>query len=147
MRTKTPRRATHNRAPVASAMSGAPQDAIKIEFANRLQRQMVDRGWNQSEMARQAALHMPNGKFGRDNVSNYVRALSLPGPVHLRALSQALRCKPDELLPDRGIPRADDRAPPFDIRDTGDGRVWLRINQAVDKGVALKIMKILMEPE
>jgi transcriptional regulator with XRE-family HTH domain len=122
---------------------GAPRDAVKIEFARRLQAAMVEKGWNQSELARQAAKFTGDGKFPRDNVSSYCRGLSLPGPNHLHALSQALRKTPTDLVPSRGVPTIEDRLPPLDVRDVGDGMAWLKINQSVPWSTALKIMEML----
>jgi hypothetical protein len=33
----------------------APPDAVRAEFARRLQRAMIDKNWSQSELARRAA--------------------------------------------------------------------------------------------
>lgn len=107
---------------------GAPKDAVKREFAKRLQNAITARGWNQSELSRNAAKHMPDGKFGRDNVSNYVRGRVLPGPPHLNALAKALKVTPDDLLPSRYTKSVDDDNPPVDIKETEDGRAWLRVN-------------------
>lgn len=120
-----------------------PRDAALVEFSKRLQTAVAEKGWNASELARQASLHMPGGKMPRDNVSNYLRARSLPGPVRLHALCQALHCKPDELLPSRGIPAAGQDNPPVDLRAMSDGKVWLRINQAVGWEQAIKVIELL----
>lgn len=132
-----------NRKPDDRALpTGAPKDAVKAEFARRLQHKMAEKGWTQSEMARQAEYHLPRGqKFGRDNISGYVRGLSLPGPVMLGALCQALGCQPQDLL--LAAPSVDTRNPPLEVKDAGDGRAWVRINQAVDWQIALKIMELL----
>lgn len=129
--TKIKKPAFHNAAP-QGLPQGAPPEAVKTEFARRVQAAMVNKGWNQSELARRAALHMPDKKFGRDNVSNYIRGTSMPGPTHLNALARALGVQAKELVPARGMPSADDKAPPLDVKDLTDGRAWLRVNQAVD---------------
>lgn len=135
----------YNREPTGDLPANAPKDAVKAEFARRLQQSMVKKGWNQSELARRAAEYTNDGVFGRDNVSLYIRGLVLPGPVHLHALSKALSVKPDELLPTRGAPSADERVPPLDVRDAGNGQAWLRVNMAVSWAVALEVMKLLKE--
>ncbi len=122
---------------------GAPVEAVKIEFAHRLQQAMIKKGWNQSELARQAQLHLPGGRLGRDNVSTYIRGSVLPGPNNLHALATALGVKVDDLLPSRGVPSAADKSPPLDYRDLGDGNVWLKINQAIPRRLALRIMNML----
>lgn len=133
----------HNKMPLGDLPANAPKDAVKAEFARRLQAAMIRKGWNQSELARRAGEYMTEGTFGRDNVSLYIRGVVMPGPVHLHALSRALSVRPDELLPSRGAPSADDRVPPLDIRDAGDGKAWLRVNMAVAWPVALEVMKLL----
>jgi len=51
--------------------------------------------------------------------------------------------KVEELLPSKAMPSIDQVIPAMDIRDIGKGMAWLRINQAVDWDVALKIMAML----
>ena len=76
---------------------GAPIDQVKIDFANRLQKAMVAKGYNQSELARRTADYMPEDpetgkrkRFGRDNISTYIRGLALPQPATLAALAKAV---------------------------------------------------------
>lgn len=137
-------RAYYNSAPSASISPLAPRDAVKAEFAKRLQRAFVAKGWNQSELARRAEDQLPPGEsFGRYNISTYIRGKSLPGPTHLKALCDALGCAPEDLLPARGVQSAGADVPPLDVRDIGDGTVWLRVNQAVPWSDAIKVMQIL----
>lgn len=136
-----PRRDYVNPAP-GNIPAGAPKDAVKVEFAKRLQNAIIDKGWSQSDLARRASKHMPEGKsIGRDLVSNWIRGLSLPRPHHLKALAKALGMDQKELLP--SSPSVGAAAPSFDIRQIEDGLVWLRINQATDYETALKIMGLL----
>ena len=128
-------------------------DYVKIEFAKRLQSYMLDFGWNQSELARQAAKHMPDGKFGRDNVSGYMRAKFLPTPTHLTALCKALSTPkqpvdPRDLVPSRGMPTVDEKLPPrMRIEGLEPGRVMVRINMVLDELVALQIQEIIAKSE
>lgn len=105
---------------------------------------MRKKGWNQSELARQADKHMPAGKqFGRDSVSNYVRGHNFPTPINLEALCKALDTKPEDLIPAQMFLRAKEDMPPLDVRGLGDGSAWLRVNQRVTMDVALKILELL----
>lgn len=142
---KTPKPpAYHNPPPTNVNSALLPKEAVKAEFARKLQHAFTAKGWTQSELARQAEAKLPKGHtFGRYNVSTYVRGKSLPGPVHLKALCDALGVKPDELLPTRGVGQVGSEMPPLDVRDMADGNVWLRINQAVPWPIALKIMELL----
>jgi transcriptional regulator with XRE-family HTH domain len=138
------RRAYINPPPSGDIPANAPKDAVKVEFARRLQAAMIAKGWLQSELARHAEMHLPNKKrFGRDSISLYIRGKSLPGPLHLKALCTALGAKPEDLLPTRGVSAAGEAIPAFDVRDLSDGNVWLRINQAVPWPEAIKIMQLV----
>jgi transcriptional regulator with XRE-family HTH domain len=121
-----------------------PPDAALAEFASKLQELMLKKNWNQSDLARAAAKFMPDKKFNRDNISQYIRGLTFPYPLRLAALARALGVDPQELRP-RGtvVPGAGDRTPPLDVRALGDGKVWLRVNQAVDLQTAMKVLSIL----
>ncbi|MBM3530512.1 MAG: helix-turn-helix transcriptional regulator [Alphaproteobacteria bacterium] len=92
------KRPAHPEVDIPSTMS---PEAVRQEFARRLQRMMIAKGWNQSELARRAAPYMPDKAMVRDSISKYIRARSLPGPLALTALSKALGCQPDDLLPVR----------------------------------------------
>ncbi len=121
-----------------------PEQQFKQDFASRLAAFMLKKGWNQSELARQAALHMPSGQFNRDNISNYVKAKHTPGPVHTSALCKALRVEPIDLFPSGSSPVNDDAAPPLDLKDLGDGTVFVRINKRLPAAKALQILNVVM---
>lgn len=125
----------------------APKDAVKHEFARRLQAAMVAKGWTQSELARKAENHLPkNHKFGRDAISTYIRAKSLPGPVFLDALCKALGKKTEDLLPTTMMTPGNG-SPPLKVQDMNDGFAWLTINQQVSWDKAVKILEILRGPD
>ena len=120
---------------------GAPRDAIKVDFANRLQKAMHAKGWNQSELARRASAYLAKGDIGRDMISHYIRGVSIPRSAQMVAISKALGCSVDHLLP--SAPSATDKTPAMDMRQLEDGNVWLRINQATDLETGLKILVLL----
>ena len=123
--------------------SEAPRDALKSEFARRLQTKMLENGIRQSDLMRAMNVHLPkDSSLGRDNISKYLRGMNLPSPVYLTAMAKALGCKMDDLIPTAGLPQTGDSLA-FDMRQTNDGNVWLRINQAVPWTDALKIAAIL----
>lgn len=127
-------------------MAAIDRDAALRDFARRLESFMVKKGWNQSELARQAALHMPDGKLGRDNISSYCGARSFPGPIILNALCQALSCEPEELIPTKGdtLPRPSEAE--LDIRSTPDGEAVVHINRKLPWSKATKILEIIHAP-
>lgn len=150
--------------PPYAGHSEIPRAKARVEFAKRLYRAMVKRGWNQSELAREADRIVketnPEARIGRDKVSSYMRAQSLPKGAILEALAKAVKMKPEELLPDPGIDgrttrfgskshdaryETFDNAPPVEVRYQDDGNVWLRLNRPVDQETALKILHDLNE--
>jgi transcriptional regulator with XRE-family HTH domain len=86
--------------------------AVKNEFARRLEERRNAKGWNQSELARRATEHLPiaaegqklGHKIGRDQISHYSRGVSLPRPETLEAIAKALGCEPSDLLPPPYVP-------------------------------------------
>lgn len=137
----------HNAKPSKDLPDSAPRDAIKVEFANRLNAAMVKKGWTQSELARRASDHHPEKQIGRDSISVYMRGKALPSAAVLGALAASLGIEPSDLLPTRGVPTASQASPKLDVKDIGDGRVWLRINQEAPWPIALEIMKLLQSEE
>ena len=130
-----------------SASSGAPPEAIRMEFARRLQAALNERGWTQSELARRMAPLLKHSRLGRDNISKYVRGKVLPLPPALEAMAKALEIKTSELLPARASPSAGAEYPPMNVKDIGEGRVWLQINRSVTWGKGLEILRILQEED
>jgi transcriptional regulator with XRE-family HTH domain len=126
---------------------------IKAEFARRLQAAMIEKGWNQSELARRANEHLPKpargqarGKqIGRDSVSHYMRGRMIPLPAYLNAIAKALGVEPAALLPAR-TPQAASTAP-YEMKGLPDGRVYLRISRTLRQATAMKIMALLAEED
>ena len=135
-------RRTHHSSPT-NLSEDAPKDAVLVDFGRRLQRAMIEKGWNQSELARRATGHMANGEVTRDAISKYINGVTLPGPDRLQAIAKALHMQPADILPTRGITAGAEKSPALDVRDVGEGNVWLRVNQQVEWARALEIMKIL----
>jgi transcriptional regulator with XRE-family HTH domain len=122
---------------------GESQDPRLAVFAKRLLDARVKKGWNQSETARNAALHMPDKKFGRDNVSKYEMGKHLPTPLQLNALAKALGVAPDALVP--GNPGIADVMEPGmkpAFRTIDDDTVWVRINAQFPRKRGLEIFRL-----
>ena len=124
-------------------VSGAPPSAIRLDFARRLQNAMNDKGWTQAELARRVAPLLKESRIGRDNISKYVRGKVLPLPPALEAMAKVLGMESKDLLPSRGTQATAEEHSPLDVRDIGENRVWLRVNQAVDWPIALQILGLL----
>lgn len=115
-----------------------PRALTKQEFGRRLLRSILDRGWNQSELARQAGV-------GKDAISTYVNGRSFPDPGNLRKIAMALGVEPGSLLPNTIETAMDRELPAFEMKQAVGmpNRVWLRINRAVNFGTAAKIVELL----
>lgn len=127
-------------------MAAMDRDAALRDFASRLKKLMVKKGWNQSELARQAKLHMPDGRLGRDNISSYCGARSFPGPIILNALCQALHCEPEDLIPTKGDTLPTPSNTEIDITATPDGEAMVHINRKLPWPKVTKILEILHAP-
>jgi transcriptional regulator with XRE-family HTH domain len=115
-----------------------PKHLAKDEFARRLYKLMIDRGWRQSDLARHAGLP-------RNAISIYMRGVSLPNPESLKALAKAFEMEPGVLLPnytesaiERDNPELEFRVSPGDPKSA-----WLRINRLVKTSTAIKIMAMI----
>lgn len=118
-------------------------DALKREFAKRLQNFMIQKGWNQSDLARAAAKFTPDKKFNRDNISLYVRARQMPGPIFMQALLKALSVTREELIPHGAVATVDESAPPIAIKPVSSTMSHLQINMVVDTNLGLDIIALV----
>ena len=117
---------------------GRPAHLTKQEFGRRVYKMMTEKGWNQSELARQANLT-------RDAVSTYVNGRSLPDPRNAKKLADALGVTLEALLPNIAE-SAIDRDPPsmeLKVSALNPKVAWLRVNRLVETENAMKIMSIL----
>jgi transcriptional regulator with XRE-family HTH domain len=137
----------HHTPPLSGAVSAASPEAIRMEFARRLQAALNERGWTQSELARRMAPMLKDSRLGRDNISKYVRGKVLPLPRSLEAMAKVLEMKTSELLPARATPAAGAEYPPLSVKDVGEGRVWLQINSTVSWRKGLEILRIMREED
>lgn len=119
-----------------------PTNLTKHEFGKRLYRLMIGKGWTQSELSRRANIK-------RDNVSKYIRGVSLPGRTNVIALANALGAQPDDLLPDQAITAMDAENPSFEMKVLSEDmtKTRLRVNRIVSIDSALKIAEILKNDE
>lgn len=116
----------------------APKHLTKQAFGRRLYQLMLSRGWNQSELARQANLP-------RDSISTYVRGVALPTPKSLRALADALGMQATDLLPNAVENAIDDDFPSVEMRvsPAAPNAAWVRINRLVSLSTAVKVIELI----
>lgn len=117
---------------VANAVSDT-----KAEFAKRVYKRMMDKGWNQSQLARYSGLP-------RDSISVYVRGRSLPTPQSLQKLSTCLGCAPEDLLSTYAQAAAEIQPTRLELREIhGEpDYMWIKLNARFKKETALKILML-----
>ncbi|MBK3397641.1 MULTISPECIES: helix-turn-helix transcriptional regulator [Methylobacterium] len=120
------------------AASATPLDIVKEQFGRRLYELMLEKGWTQSEMGRQADIP-------RDGISSYVRGRALPTRQNLTRLARALSVPESDLLPSRIRNASDPDGSEVSVRISPDDptRAWLRVNQLVSREASTRIQEIL----
>ena len=118
----------------------ANRHLVKAEFAKRLYNKIADRGWTQSEFAR-------NCDLARDAISTYVRGRSMPSPAALEKMANVLGCRPEELLPNYFESAHSKQEPAFELRDVPneEGYMWIKLNMRLPKKVAMQIFTLAQE--
>jgi transcriptional regulator with XRE-family HTH domain len=99
---------------------------------------MSERGWNQSELARQASLP-------RDSISVYVRGRSLPSAQSLGRLADALGVDPEELLQSNAEIGREADSPSLELRISAadPSKAWLRVERLLSARTATKIVELI----
>jgi transcriptional regulator with XRE-family HTH domain len=120
------------------AESMKPEHLTKQEFGRRIYKLMLEKGWNQSELARRADLP-------RHSISVYINARSLPTPQSLEKLARALGTTADELLPNHVEAAIEADIPSLELSVSSDDptKAWLRMNRLVSTRTAGKIVELL----
>lgn len=129
-----------------SSSANTPRSLTKQEFGRRLYRRMIEKNWNQSDLARHAFGTDKAGNVkGRDAISTYIRGIAFPEPKSLKKLADAFGCEPHELLPNAIEAAMDSEVPALEIKQASGhpDKVWIRVNQMVPLDVAAKIFDAL----
>lgn len=115
-----------------------PKALTKQEFGRRLHQRLLEKSWNQSDLARASGL-------GRDSISTYVNGKTFPTPLALKKLAQALMCEPEDLLPNAMMHAMDDEHPAVELKQASGhpGKAWLRVNRSLSFGTAAKIIALI----
>jgi transcriptional regulator with XRE-family HTH domain len=121
-----------------SAGSLAPKHLTKQEFAKRLYRLMLKRGWNQSELARRANLP-------RDSVSTYIRAKVMPTQQSAQRLAAALGVTPEDLMPNFVESAIEEDTPSLEMKVSvnAPNKAWLRVNRLVSLATAARVIDLI----
>lgn len=110
----------------------------KQEFGRRLQSLILERNWNQADLARAAGL-------GRDSISTYIRGRVFPDPKNLKKIADALGMTPQQIMPSDMTAVIDAEVPALEIRQSAADptKVHIRINRTVTVEQAAQIFAIL----
>ena len=105
-------RKTYYANPDAGRQAG---DTKQLAFAKNLNRELLRRGWNQSDLVRATEAKEGKGNgLGRDTISKYVNGLSFPTPRSLALLVDALGLEEKDLFPNAAMQAINDEHPEFD---------------------------------
>lgn len=120
------------------ALPLTPDALTRQEFGRRLHKILLERRWNQSELARQAGMK-------RDSISAYINGKRWPTPASQKAMADALGTSVDELFPNAVMHRIDDEVPSFEMKVAAGhpGQAWVRVNRWMTMSAATKIAEIL----
>lgn len=130
------------------ASRSAPADSSSIdlsvrrnrneEFGKRLYKALLDKSWNQSDLARAAGV-------GRDSISQYVRGKTVPTPQNLKKIAQCLNVSEADLYPHYELAgfAADEPAHEFKAVPGDAEHLWVRVNMKLPKAKALEIFAII----
>jgi transcriptional regulator with XRE-family HTH domain len=115
---------------------------VKEEFAKRLYAKITDRGWTQSEFAR-------NCDIPRDAISTYVRGRSMPSPTNLERMAGVLGVRPEDLMPNYYEAAHSRQEPTIELRDAPneEGYMWIKLNMRLPKKVAIQIFMLAQEQQ
>lgn len=123
-------------------------DEKKI-FADRLRRIMLERGIKQAELARQASKYLKTA-IGRQMVSSYLSAISVPEEQNMRAIERALDVPNGTLLPrlhrqapGEGAPAGTSITNHVNVNIVEGGKMHLMLNIEVAQPIGWKIMELL----
>jgi transcriptional regulator with XRE-family HTH domain len=119
-------------------------DAVKREFAARLERLRIDRGLGQSELAKRATGYMNGKQISRGSIWAYERGTNFPGDAQLAALAKALGVSKTDLAPQLAGQRPEIEGTLETARVPDQpGKMRLVINGVYPTAKVLKVLEIL----
>lgn len=120
------------------------------QFASRLQQFRTEKGWSQSDLAREV-WGVTKTKAGRevaknrDRISTYEMGKSWPDPHNLMKIADALSVPPEELAPDITASTIDRQNPELALTAVAghSDKVHLKVNKLLPMNIATLIMQLL----
>lgn len=130
-------------------------ERLEVEnFARKLHKHMVERGMSQSDLARAAfgTTTDPRGYTvarSRDRISSYLRGASLPDPINLQKIADALGINKEELAPDLTASAVERENPELALTAIAghSDKVLLRVNKLVPLQVAARVISMISEAD
>ena len=119
-----------------------------LEFGRKLQRELIRKQWNQSDLARAAKKFVPD--IERYNVSHWVRGQHIPTPVNLDAIARALGIDPSVLMPQAPIHNGSGAPSPSPLRTEvlpGGQRINVDLHRTMSIEAWYKIEDILRQED
>ena len=120
------------------------------QFASRLQDFRKEKGWSQSDLAREVwgEIETRAGRKvakNRDRISTYEMGKSWPDPANLTKIAKALGVPPEELAPDITASTVDRQNPEIALIAVAGhhDKVHLKVNKLVSMNIATMIMQLL----
>lgn len=116
---------------------------IRQEFAAKLYNLMLEKRWTQSDLMR------ASGLTSRDSISTYVGGRSLPSPLNLEKIAQALGVTPEFLLPHRpeGAIQAEYPTMRVTTSSADPSQSFLQINRIVPARLANEIERMIIDAD
>jgi len=141
------------RLPPAPAGTAGRTRVMQMEleqFASRLQHFRTDKGWSQSDLAREVwgEIETKAGRTvarNRDRISTYEMGKSWPDPHNLMKIASALGVSPEELAPDITAATVERQNPEIALIAVAghSDKVHLKVNKLVSMNIATMIMQLL----
>lgn len=123
-------------------------------FARVLNKRMLELGMSQADLARAAFGETTDNRGytvarGRDRISSYLHGKSLPDPVNLQKLADALGMSPESLAPDITAATVDRENPEVALTAIAghSDKVLLRVNKLVPLALAAQIVTLISNAE
>lgn len=121
--------------------AGQAREIAKADFAQKLQAALDVKGWRRTDLEHAVQRIMGATKFSRNNMSKYLNAKAFPRDNYLKAMAKALGVPASQLYPRFKDALMSTDALPFNIRDLGNGRMWVTINAEVSRETAQAMME------
>ena len=120
------------------------------QFASRLQHLRNEKGWSQSDLAREVwgVITTKAGREvakNRDRISTYEMGKSWPDPHNLTKIASALGVSPEELAPDITAATVDRQNPEFAMTVVAghSDKCHLKVNKLVPWSIATMVSQLL----